>query len=488
MSGYLIQPPHAIEAEESVLGGLMLQPGSLPLIADWLEEKDFYLEQHRLLFRSIVELTEKGQPVDAVTMCEWAENSGVSEVLGGPSAILKLANATPSAANIVAYGEIVAEKSRLRQEVDVFQDAAGRALKRGADSQLIAAEVMHELSQFQAKHVRGGLQSVRALGKQWIAELNARYQLGHRITGMSSPWPDLDALTHGFQNGDLIIVAARPNMGKTVAGLNQALHACLSLKKRVALFSLEMTSAKVMNRNVAAVGRVPHDWVMAPTPGGDEDVYWPRVTEAMRAMSSASLLIDDTPALTVTQIVARARRANLQQPLQLVVIDHLHIVRGASRGGRSENRSREIGEMTQAFKALAKELNCPVVVLAQLNRANTQRTDRRPTMGDLRDSGEIEQDADMILFLHREDYYLKDKTPDYLRGVVEMEIGKGRDVKTGERIYLQNRFDEMRLDPWEGPTPSAPVADEYDEHRSSRSGFGRKRRSGGSNYRTGTDG
>lgn len=438
-------PPHSIEAEQAVLGGLMLAPESFAKIGDWLGEDDFYRADHRLIFRSIAALIEKGMPVDPVTMGEWFEAQALSQQIGGVAYLIEVTNATCSAANITAYAEIVAEKSKLRKAIDAGTALANAALSQGAESGRVIADAVHTLAQLQTSKLRAGLQQSKVLLKHWFTDLHRRYESGDRITGIPTPWHDLNEITHGLQPGELTVIAARPNMGKSVMGGQLAVF-CALRGIRTALFSLEMTSAQVMRRAVSAVGDVKHDVLLAPA-GCDESV-WPRIMAATEKLTGAALLVDDSPALTIEQIVARARRAHMQSPLGMIVIDHIHEC--AIDG---QNAAYELGRVAQGAKSLGKEFGCPVVALAQLNRANKERADKRPTMTDLRASGEIEQKADLILFLHREDYYNPDT---HLQGVVEVDIGKGRDIKTGTRIYLANRYDVMRLDDWDGPLPQAP--------------------------------
>lgn len=440
--------PHSIDAEQAVLGGLMLNERALAKIADWLVEEDFYRKDHRLIFRAITDMSVKNQPVDTVTMAEWFESNGLADLIGGSNYILQLGNMTPSAANIVAYAEIVRERSRLRSLIDAGTTIASEAYAQGADAALIAATGAQALSKLQTSRLRGGLRAAKELLRSWYADLHRRYEVGDKVTGLRTPWNGLDLATHGLQNADLIILAGRPNMGKSVAGFQIAATAARA-GIRSAVFSLESAEASVIRRCVSALASVPHDWLMAPSSDEDGEQYWPKISAAMLELSEAPLVIDDSPGLDVHQIRARALRAHLQAPLGLVVVDHLHIVRR-----KGENEIRELGEISRTLKSLAKELNCPVLALAQLNRKLTDRVDKHPTMTDLRASGEVEQDADLILFLHREDYY---DAKHYLKGVVEIEIGKGRDIRTGQRVHLANAFEFMRLDNWEGPLPQEPA-------------------------------
>lgn len=455
--------PISRDAEQAVLGGIMLSPQAFTLVDDLLEDRDFADKSHQLLYRAIGDLARAGKPFDAVTMGEWLEGHSISELAGGTAYILQLANSTPSAANIAAYAEIVAEKSRLREVIDVGALMQRSACERGASAGLVVAEAIVKLNAMRQTSLAGGLTATKPIIDDWFADLHKRFESKTRVNGIATPWAELDDYTHGFQPGDLIIVAGRPNMGKSIFGLNTGVYASQRFG-HVAVFSLEMSKASCIRRSVAALGNVPHEWLMAPTSDHCEaETFWGRVTAATTHLRAAKLQIDDTGALTVGQICARARRAHLRTPLSMVVVDHLQIVKTAGK-----DRNKEIGEITAALKALGKDLGCPVIALSQLNRGVHGRDDKRPVMADLRESGAIEQDADVILFLHREDYYDRGT---HLLNVVEVEIGKGRDIKTGTRVYLENRYDCMRLDPWIGPLPEPPKR----EPKASTSGVRSKR-------------
>ncbi|MFT3789629.1 MAG: replicative DNA helicase [Rudaea sp.] len=440
----------AIDAERAVLGGLMLVPESLSQIADWLTESDFARENHRLIFRAIADLAGKGQPCDAVTLADWFESNGLSEQAGGSSYVIELANSTPSAANIVAYAEIVREKSRLRQVQDIGSRLIDAAGTRGANAGDVAATAMHALSEMQATRARGGLQPAKALLRGVMTDLAERYNASPGLRGLPTPWAEFNRVTGGLRPGVAYVVGARPSMGKSIFGANVAAFNALR-GERVALFSAEMTAGEMLTRMIAAHGQIPHTWLDAPNKAdADKEIHWSRLTAISTRLAQNHLHIDDTPAPTIAQIMARARRAHLQAPLRLIVIDHLHDL----GFGRGDNLRIEIGLAMQGAKTLAKELSIPVVVLAQLNRQVAGRTDKRPTLTDLRESGEIEQKADVIFFLHREDYYDRDT---HLRGVVELIPAKGRNLRLDKIIYLANRFDQMRLDDWQGPFPEKPA-------------------------------
>lgn len=441
-------PPHDIAAEQAVLGALMLAPESLAKISDWLGEQDFYRADHRLIFRAVSALIGRGSPVDTVTLMDWFEANGLAELIGGTSYLIELDNATASAARIVAYAEIVSEKSRLRAAITAGTNLVESAWKRGADAEQVIATATHELAQMHASKLRGGLEPAKVGMRRMQSELMERYKRGPALLGQPWPWQELNRCTKGLRDGVLYIVGARPSMGKSIFGLQVALNNAMN-GNNTAFFSVEMGADECMARAVACIGEIPHDWVESPNDKDmDADFYWSRLSTATQRIIEAPLLIDETPAITRTQLMARARRAHMQKPLRLVVLDHMHDMAIDPKQARFE-----YGQIAQDGKTMAKEFKCPVVFLAQLNRSVAGRTDKHPTMTDLRESGEIEQKGDVILFLHREDYYDKNT---HMKGIVEVIPAKGRNIKTGETILLKNVFSEMRMEDWMDAWPEAP--------------------------------
>jgi replicative DNA helicase len=449
-------PPHDTAAEQSVLGGLMIDPDSLVKISDWLAEADFYRKDHRLIFRAINHLSEKGSPVDTLTVMDWFDANGLSEIIGGSSYLYELNSATPSSANIVAYAEIVAEHSRLRSVINAGSAMVESAYNRKADSQLIIADSVNDLSAMQSSKLRGGLEPAKVAMKKFGAQIMERYSRGPGLIGDPWPWKALNERTNGLRDGTLYIVGGRPSMGKSIFGLQTAINSAMA-GRRTAFFSIEMGAEECMGRATACVGRIPHNWVDHPT---DEDpdaqLYWSRLTDTMQRITDSPLIIDETPALSSRQLVARANRAHMQAPLRLIVIDHMHDMDVDAKNARFD-----YGKITQDAKSMAKRFRCPVILLAQLNREASKRNDKRPTLTDLRESGEIEAKGDVILFLHREDYY----TPGSMSGAVEIIPAKGRNIRVGDPIILQNVFSEMRMDDWIGPLP---VREEIQTHRGMR--------------------
>jgi replicative DNA helicase len=445
-------PPHSIEAEQAVLGGLMLVTSALVQIRDWLHEDDFYRKDHRLIYRAICELDDRKQPCDAIMLAGWFDDNGLGEMVGGTSYLIELANATPSAANIVAYAEIVGEKSKLRKAIDIGSKLAEDAWARGAQSAEVAALAVDELAQLQQSAQRTGLLPAKAGLKAYWADAMARVEGDNRLLGLPMPWPEANDVIGGLEPATVYVVAGRPNMGKSVWA-NQVAGFNALAGRNTALFSLEATVKRCMARAVACLGQVPFRFARQPDSDARNEEYWPRITNAFALLTEAPLLIDDTPGISIEQFLARCRRAHKQNPLKLAILDHMHTM---ALDPRAEQRN-EYGRIVRGAKKLAHELNIPVVLMGQLSRKNTDRKDKRPQMSDLRESGEIEQEADVILFLHREDYY---DANTHMAGIVELIVAKGRDIETGKTIYLQNRFDQMRLDPYDGmpPEPPAPAA------------------------------
>lgn len=444
-------PPHSIDAEQSVLGGLMLAPEAWPLVSDLLCEEAFYRRDHQMIFRAIRELSDRDRPVDAVTLGEWFESQGRLELVGDGAYLIELASTTPSAANIGGYAEIVIEHYGRRRMIQAGADMIAAAQGRdGREFGEILADVSQQVADLQPAQ-RGGLRlAAESLG-DWYRRWSGKYWAEGALPGLATPWADFNKITRGLQPATVYLLAARPSMGKSVAGLNLAMHAALN-GTTVGFFSLEMSMDDCHNRNVAALGGIPHDYVCDPDLRvEDSELYNNRLTPALKALKAAKLYIDDTASLNVRQFEARARRMNQRTPLQLLVVDHIHDFDVDPRMARFE-----YGRILQKGKDMAKEWNIPFVALAQLNRQVTGRTEKRPTLADLRESGELEQKADVVVLLHREDYY---DTPDqktHLQGVVEMHFAKGRNIKSGARINLRNRFDQMRLDEWDGPLPQPP--------------------------------
>ncbi|WP_024890460.1 replicative DNA helicase [Luteimonas huabeiensis] len=438
-------PPQSVEAEQAVLGGLMLAPEAFDRIADMLVEPDFYRRDHQLIYRAIRELAERNRPFDAVTLGEWFESQGLAEQVAGGAYLVELASTTPSAANIRAYAEIVRDKAVLRQLIEVGTGIVNDGFQPdGRDSSEILAKAEQEVFAIAEAGARGRT-DFTAINKA-MAEafdiLQTRFANGEGITGLPTGYDAFDEMTSGLQPTDLLILAARPAMGKTTFALNIAEYAALKSKKAVAVFSMEMSASQLALRLISSNGRINATRLRT---GQLEDEDWSRVTSAIRMLKESKIFIDDTPGLSPEVLRAKARRLKREYDLGLVVIDYLQLMQVP---GNSENRATEISEISRSLKGLAKELNVPVIALSQLNRSLESRTDKRPVMADLRESGAIEQDADMIVFIYRDEYYNKENSPD--KGLAEIIIGKHRNGPTGSfklRFFGEyTRFDNLAND------------------------------------------
>lgn len=440
-------PPHSVEAEQAVLGGLMLAADAWDKVADKLREEDFYRREHQLIFRAIGQLSEQAKPCDAITLGEWFDSAGLSEQVGGSAYVIELASATPSAANITAYADIVREKSVLRQLIDVGTTIANDGFQPdGRDSRELVEQAEQSVFRIAESGSRGkqGFVAMRTAVKDAFRILQERYENKGAITGMPTGFIDFDERTAGLQPSDLIILAARPAMGKTTLALNMAEYAALKTKKPAAVFSMEMSASQLAFRLISSLGRINQQRLRT---GQLEDEDWSRVSHAITMLAEAKIFIDDTPALSPTELRSRARRLAREHGLGLIVIDYLQLMQVP---GNKENRATEISEISRSLKALAKELNVPVIALSQLNRSLEQRTDKRPVMADLRESGAIEQDADLIVFIYRDDYYNPD-SPD--KGLAEVIIGKQRSGPTGT-VKLAFHGQYTRFDNYTSETPS----------------------------------
>ena len=418
-------PPHSIEAEQAVLGGLLLSPSAWDRVADLVTEHDFYRKDHRLVFRAIAELHDRGRPSDVVTVTEWFESHGQAEDVDGGRYIAQLASSTPSAANIHAYAEIVRERSILRQLIDVGEGIASGALSSdGRDSQALLEEAERAVFRIADQGARrgGGFVSVQDSIKQAMERISQLCEYEGDITGIPTGFKDFDKLTAGLQDSDLVIVAGRPAMGKTTFAMNIAEHAALKHQVPVAVFSMEMSSLQLVMRLFSSLGQIEQGRLRT---GSLEDHDWPKLTSAMSLLQKSKIFIDETPALSPAELRARARRLKREHDIGLIVVDYLQLM---AVPDTRENRATEIAEISRSLKAVAKELHVPVVALSQLNRALEQRPNKRPVMADLRESGSIEQDADLIVFIYRDEIY-NPESPE--KGKAEIIVGKHRNGATG---------------------------------------------------------
>ena len=421
-------PPQSVDAEQSVIGGLMLSPPRLPDVRAVLDEYDFYRRDHRLIYRSICELADKGQPFDAVTVGEWFEANGLGEQIGGTGYLIELASNTPSAANIGAYAEIVRERSRLRQIIEAGTDAVNDAFQpEGRTAGEVRDEAIRRLSEVRTEAektvdtVRDGLRGMVEDMRRWYDDEGASVKFGIE---------SLDEITGGMEGGDLILIGARPSMGKTALALQVA-----ALAGRTLFVSMEMATRKLAARLTAHVGRLPYKWIRKPADAPEGALS--RVTSASVEAGSLPILIFDRR-MSIGGFCALARKLHKEQPLALVVADHLDLfIRPNKR-----RDDQELGDITKELKALAKELGVPVVLLVQLNRGVEDRQDKRPVLRDIREAGGAEQDADIVVMLYRDEYYNPDSPH---KGYAELIVRKARDGELGT-AWARAVLSEMRFD------------------------------------------
>ena len=420
-------PPHSVEAEQSLLGGLMLDQRAWDQIADVVSAKDFYRADHKLIFRAISELVEDDQPADAVTVSEHLGQQGKLDAAGGLGYLAQLFQDTPSAANIHAYALIVRERAMLRRLIEIGGDIAasahdseGRSVTELVD---LAEQKVFKIAEH-GQRAGHGFKSMKEVMPGVVDRIDALDHMEDAITGISTGFSDMDEMTSGLQRGDLIVIAGRPSMGKTALAMNIAENAAIGNKKPTAIFSMEMSAEQLSFRMISSIGRVKLQKLRSGNKLNEEDHR--RIDSAAALMTAAPIFVDDAPALTPTEVRARARRLAREHDLGLIVIDYLQLM---TVTGTTENRATEISEISRSLKALARELNVPVIALSQLNRSVEQRTDKKPIMSDLRESGAIEQDADLIVFIYREEVY-DPETP--RKGIANINIGKQRNGPIGK--------------------------------------------------------
>ncbi len=430
-------PPHSIEAEQSILGGLLLDNSKWDVVGDKVIEDDFYRQEHRLIFRVVARLANGGNPVDVVTVAEELERLNELEAIGGMAYLGELVEKTPSATNVRAYAEIVHERAVLRRLIKVsgeISDSAFNPEGRTTNELLDDAErKVFQISESQSGQ-EGGPQSVNPVLTKTLERIDELFNSTDSITGVTTGFKDLDEMTSGLQPSDLVIVAARPSMGKTAFAMNLVESVLIKAEKPVLVFSMEMPADSILMRMISSLGQINQTRVRS---GKLEEDDWPRLTSAVSMLKDRPLYIDDTAGLSPSELRSRARRVarEIKQDFGMIMIDYLQLMQVP---GMNEGRTAEISEISRSLKALAKELNCPVVALSQLNRGLEQRTDKRPMNSDLRESGAIEQDADVIMFIYRDEYY-HDDSPD--KGIAEIIIGKQRNGPVGKiKLSFQGQF------------------------------------------------
>ncbi|AQX53023.1 replicative DNA helicase [Priestia flexa] len=443
-------PPQNIEAEQAVLGAIFLEPSSLTLASELLIPEDFYRAAHQKIFTCMLKLSDQGEPVDLVTVTSDLANQKILEEIGGVAYLSDLANSVPTAANIEYYAKIVEEKSILRRLIRTATDIASEGYAREDEVEVLLNEAEKNILEVAQRKNTGVFQNIKDVLVQTYDNIEVLHNRKGDITGIPTGFTDLDHMTAGFQRNDLIIVAARPSVGKTAFALNIAQNVATKTDENVAIFSLEMGAEQLVMRMLCAEGNIDAQRLRTGSLTSED---WGKLTMAMGSLSNAGIYIDDTPGVRVGEIRSKCRRLKQEGGLGMILIDYLQLIQGNGRSG--ENRQQEVSEISRSLKALARELQVPVIALSQLSRGVEQRQDKRPMMSDIRESGSIEQDADIVAFLYREDYYEKDTEN---QNIIEIIIAKQRNGPVGtvqlafvkeynKFVNLERRFDDSGVPP-----------------------------------------
>jgi len=439
-------PPHHLEAERAVLGGILIDNEAIHRVLEFLREEDFYREAHRKIFHVMVALSQRGEPTDIVTVCHDLEAEGALTLSGGAAYLSSLVDSIPSAANIISYGKIIREKAVLRRLIETATQIATMGYESSSEADATLDEAEKMIFNLGESRMSQSMSPVKDVVKGSFKKIEQLFEAKGEITGLATGFREFDEMTSGLQTDDLIILAARPSMGKTSLAINIAENAAIQSRASVAVFSLEMSKEQLVMRMLCSQAMIDSSRLKR---GQLQEQDWPRLTKAAGALSDVSIYIDDTPAISVMEMRSKARRLKREKNLGLIIVDYLQLVRP---GSSTQNREQEIAEISRTLKAMAKELKVPVIALSQLNRAVENRTNRRPQLADLRESGAIEQDADIICFIYRDEVY-DPHTPD--KGVAEIIIGKHRNGPIGVvRLAFLNqytRFENLAYDPNNGP-------------------------------------
>lgn len=429
-------PPQSLEAEESVLGGILLDRHALDRVIEVVGADDFYRESHRKIFRAMLALSEKNEPIDLVTLADMLKARGELQEVGGATYLAELADKVPSAAHIVHYARIVREKAVMRHLIAVANEIATRCYNGQEDIERFLDEAERLIFDVSERRIRPSFSKMGDMIMDTIKTVERLFERKELVTGVPTGFIDLDRMTAGLQPADLIIVAARPSMGKTAFVLNIAQYVALQTNTGVAIFSLEMSKEQLVLRMLCSEARVDNAKVRTGYLGERD---FPRLAMAAGRLAEAPIYIDDTPAQNVLEMRAKARRLKREANIGLVIIDYIQLMRGLTA---QENRTQELSEISRGLKSLAKELHVPVIALSQLNRQVEQRADKRPIMSDIRESGSIEQDADVIMFIYRDEMYRQDSQDE---GIAEVILGKQRNGPTGT-VRLAFRKEYTRFD------------------------------------------
>jgi len=442
-------PPQNIEAEQAVLGSILLEADALVTAMERLRPEDFYQPVHRMIYETMIELGEEGKPIDLVTLTAALQDKQRLEEAGGVDYLSKLLSVVPTAANVDYYARIVEEKSILRRLIRTATEIVQEGYAGAEDVGHLLNDAEQRILEISNRRTDSGFVSIRDVLMDVFERIEYLYHHKGGVTGIPSGFPDLDRMTSGFQRSDLIIVAARPSVGKTAFALNIAQNVGVRARETVAIFSLEMSASQLVQRMICAESNVDAGRLRTGRLEGDD---WEKLTMAIGALSEADIYIDDTPGITVMDIRAKLRRLKKERGLGLVVIDYLQLIQGRGRPG--ENRQQEVSEISRTLKQIARELEVPVIALSQLSRGVEQRQDKRPMLSDLRESGSIEQDADIVAFLYRDDYYDRDSEK---KNIIEIIIAKQRNgpVGTVELVFLKNFNKFVSLDRHHGDADKA---------------------------------
>lgn len=415
-------PPYNLEAEQAVLGAMMIDREAVYAAMEILQAEHFYKEAHQVIFNAILDLENKGEPVDMITLTEELRQQSSLEKVGGVGYVATLANSVPTAANVRHYAGIVEEKAILRRLIHFSTNIASRCYEDVEETHELLDSAEQAILEIAGNRTSGGLVPVKQILGDTLEKIEYLASKKGNITGVPTFFSELDNMTSGWQSSDLIIVAARPSMGKTSFCLNVAQNAAIRAKIPVAIFSLEMSREQLVQRLMSSEAMIDQQKIRT---GRLMDEEWIRLTQAVQPLSTAAMFIDDTPGISILELRARARRLKAEKGLGLIVIDYLQLMQG---GRRSESRQQEISEISRSLKALARELNVPVIALSQLSRAAEQTHEKKPALSHLRESGALEQDADMVMFIYRDEYYNPDTDKP---GIAEIIIAKHRNGPTG---------------------------------------------------------
>ena len=422
--------PHSMEAEQSVIGAMIMDREAITVASEIISGDDFYGKQYGVLFEAMVELNDEGKPVDLVTLQDRLREKDIPPEASSPEFIRDLITAVPTSANIKYYAGIVAEKSTLRRLIRLNEEIANTCYAGKENLEVILEDTEKRVFELVQKRNTGDFVPIRQVVMNAMDKIEKASKNKGNVTGIATGFIDLDYKTAGLQPSDLVLIAARPSMGKTAFVLNLAQHIAFKLNQTVAIFSLEMSKEQLVNRLFSLESRVDSQHLRT---GNLSDMDWEKLIESAGVIGKSNLIIDDTPGISISELRSKCRKYKLEHNLQLIIIDYLQLMSGSGRG--SESRQQEISDISRSLKALARELNVPVIALSQLSRAVEQRPDHRPMLSDLRESGAIEQDADVVMFIYRDDYYNKDTDK---KGIAEIIIAKQRNgpIGTIELVWL----------------------------------------------------